>query len=107
LKSTTLLAFVGYLLLVAFCACGILHLFYPSPPYSSGNIAGAAVICVSGIILMTLTHCIAFYLGVIATLDLRNPADLRKARQLWGDIFKVIPKGISLLKSAAKVAGRP
>jgi hypothetical protein len=75
LKSATLLAFVGYLLLVAFCACGTLHLFYPSPPYSTGNIAGAAVICVSGIILMTLTHCIAF---VIATLDLRNPADLKK-----------------------------
>ena len=54
---------------------------------------------------MAMANCIAFYLGAIETLDVRNPADVERARKLWGDIFKVIPTGISLLKSVTKPAG--
>ena len=105
MNGASLLARVGCLLLLAFCVAGIVHIFFPSPPCSTGNIAGAGAICVSGIILMAMANCIAFYLGAIETLDVRNPADVERARKLWGDIFKVIPTGISLLKSVTKPAG--
>ncbi len=62
----------------------------------------AAGICMAGIILMTVTHCIAFYLGMIAALNPSKPADARQAEKLWGKIFKVIPTGMSLLKNVAK-----
>ena len=102
--SASLLALVGLLLLLVFCFAGVAHLFYPLPPFSTLNVGEAALMCMAGIILMALTHCIAFYLGVIATLNLRDPADVKRGKKLWGDVFKVIPTGISLLKDLAKPA---
>ncbi len=105
MTSASLLGLVGLLLLLVFCSAGAAHLFYPPPPFSPVNAGEAALICMAGIILMALTHCIAFYLGVIATLNLRDPADVNRGKRLWGDIFKIIPTGISLLRNLAKPAG--
>jgi hypothetical protein len=102
--GASLLARVSYALLLIFCGAGTVHIFVPSPPCSTLNIAGAAAACFTGIILMALTNCIAFHLGVISTLDPRKPADVARARRLWGDIFKVIPRGISLWKNVTKPA---
>ncbi len=99
--GASLLALVGLLLLVIFAAGGVFELFVPPPPSMARGIE-AACICMAGIILMTVTHCIAFYLGMIAALNPSNPADLRQAKKLWSEIFRVIPTGISLLKNIAK-----
>jgi hypothetical protein len=105
MNSASLVALVGIVLLLAFSSAGTAHLFIPSPPFSTTNICEAAMTCMAGIILMTLSHCIAFYLGVIATLNLHDPADVKKGKRLWGDVFKVTSTGISLLKDLFKPTG--
>jgi hypothetical protein len=93
--GSSLLAVVGLCLLVAFSAAGVIDLFWPPPP-SAIKATEAAYLCLEGVILMTLTNCIAFFLGMLAT------ADLHQGIRVWDAIFKVLSDGATLLKGGGK-----
>jgi len=93
--GSSLLALIGFLLLVAFSAAGVFDLFYPPPP-SAIKATEAGYLCLEGVILMTLTNCIAFFLGMLAT------GDLDQGMRVWDAIFKVLSDGVTLLKGGGK-----
>jgi hypothetical protein len=92
----SLLAVVGFLLLVAFSTVGVFPLFFPPPPSVLIKASQAAGLCLEGIILMSVTNCIAFFLGMLAT------GDLNQGIRVWDAIFKVLSDGITLLKGGRK-----
>ncbi len=93
-----LMAIVGFVLLLAFVGGGVWVLF-ESPPPSLGKGTVAAALCLIGVILMAITHCIAFFLGMIA-----GARNVPEALNVWGAITKVLSDGIALIARAAKPA---
>jgi hypothetical protein len=89
--GSSVLAGVGFFILLAFSAAGIFDLFFPPPP-SAIKATEAAYLCFDGIILMTLTNCVAFFLGMLAT------GDINQGIRAWDAIFKVLSDGATLLK---------
>jgi hypothetical protein len=90
--GSSVLAGVGFFILLAFSAAGIHDLFIPPPPSLPIKATEAAYLCFEGIILMTLTNCVAFFLGMLAT------GDINQGIRAWDAIFKVLSDGATLLK---------
>jgi hypothetical protein len=89
--GSSVLAGVGLFILLAFCAAGMDVLFIPPPP-SPIKATEAACVCFTGVIVMSVTNCIAFFLGMQAT------GDLNQGIRAWDAIFKVLSDGATLLK---------
>jgi hypothetical protein len=58
--------------------------------------SAAACLSLEGIILMSITNCIAFFLAILGT------GDLNQGVRAWDAIFKVLSDGITLLKGGRK-----
>lgn len=102
--GSSVLAGFGFFILLAFAAAGIFNLFYPlpPPPPSPMKAAEAAFLCFDGIILMTLTNCIAFFLGMLAT---GGSGDVNQGLRVWAAIFKMLSDVATLLKGGRPPSG--
>jgi predicted permease len=94
--APAILIFVGLVLLVSFAGAGIIDLFFPLPP-SWKRGPGAAFLCLEGVVLMAITHCIAFFLGILYTAR-----TLKEGRDIWAAMFNVLSQGMTLVKPARR-----
>jgi hypothetical protein len=96
LAGSRLLGLAGVLALLAFFAAGIATLMYPLPPAATRGPA-AASLCLEGVVVLAVTNCISFYMGMLATAKNR-----REGEAISQAMFNVILKGFSLIRGAAK-----
>ena len=91
-----ILGLVGVLALLAFFAAGIGHLMYPLPPAATRGPA-AASLCLEGVVVLAVTNCISFFMGMLSTARNR-----REGEAISRAMFNVFSSGFSMIRGGAK-----
>jgi hypothetical protein len=91
-----LLSVAGVLALLAFFGAGISYLMIPPPPEAIRGPA-AASLCLLGVVVLTVTNCISYFLGMMATARNREEAEA-----ISRAMFNVFSNGFAMIKGGAK-----
>jgi hypothetical protein len=95
-----LLGLVGVVALLAFSGAGITYLIFPPPPQAMRG-PPAAGLCLLGVVILTVTNCISFFMGMLATARNRQEAEA-----ISQSMFDVVLNGFALIRGGATARNR-